>query len=107
MPGLYFNAKGTWTSVTESENGSLTKGTPVSIDCQVVDDVRVEGGTGGREAGEGPWSVVVVALANAIKEGDLFQVTEVRGVAVTRKQRIVRSSSVVGGFSASHREVLI
>lgn len=103
----YLKSKGLWTPTTESENGSITEGTPVTVRCQVVDDERVEGATSGRDASPGPWSVVVVEMSTDIKEGDFFQVTEVRGQSVDRPKRIVRSSNVCGGFRASHREVLI
>lgn len=108
MFGGYLNGKATWTPMgTPSRNGGLQPGSPVSIECQVVDDTRVEGSNGGRDLNEGVWSVVIVPLDYTMSPGDFLQVTEVRGQTVSRPQRTIKSVDVVGGFSASHQEVLI
>jgi hypothetical protein len=106
MIGSYLDSKAIWTPIVRSTAGSLTPGTPQTIDCQVVDDIAVVGSVAGRDAVPGRWSVLVVPIEVEIADGDHIQITHVRGVAVTRKERVVRSSNVVGGFTASHREIL-
>lgn len=108
MIGGYLNAKANWTPVTKVlQTGEVSDGATVEIDCQVVDDVRIFSATAGRDDAEGIWSVLITSVSNAIAPGDKIQVTKVRSESVTRPVRIVRSSNIVGGFSASHREVLI
>lgn len=108
MIGAYLNATAIHTPVsTDLSTGALTEGTPVEIRCQVVDDVRIRPGQPGRDATEGIFSVVIVEADSAIVAGDFLEVTKIRNVAVDRKKRVVESVNIVGGFSASHKEVLI
>lgn len=108
MIGAYLNATAIHTpTASDLSTGALSKGDPRELRCQVVDDNRVRSGQPGRELTEGIFSVVIVELNECILEGDFIEVCSVRGVSVERKKRVVRSVNVVGGFSASHKEILI
>lgn len=92
---------------TDLSTGALVKGTPEEEPCQVVDDTEITGAQAGTDQTEGPNSTLIFNLSSLVKEGDVVRILEIRGVPVERKDRLVKSVNIAGGFTASHREVRI
>jgi hypothetical protein len=92
---------------TDRSTGAILIGEDETVQCQVVDDTSITGASAGRDLSEGSKSLVIVSTSVSINAGDKFTVSVVRGISVDRPTRIVQSVTVVGGFRASHKEVLI
>ena len=108
MIKTYLNSMALLTPIlTDMSTGALEDYPKEMIRCQVVDMTEIAGNSAGRTLVEGSASVVIVDKSVIVKAGDKLKITSIRGVAADRPERIVKSVSIVGGFRASHKEVLI
>lgn len=104
MSGLYTRDKMKITPITKAAGtGELTKGVSFTVKVMVEDETNIISGGSGRDVQSDVY--IFAPPKTAVKKGDIIQITERFGEAVTEPERTVVKVASYGSFSESHKEV--